>query len=143
MTDSVVVRVKPGSHKGPLVEVGPNGELIIYVREPAIDGKANDAVTRLLAAHLQLPKSRVKLVSGATSRFKRFRLGRGQISSRLRLSKVAVACSRGDGRYRLIGISVGCHGRTEHLREALADSASRNRVGIDSCHPRTRHHPGR
>lgn len=69
MTDSVVVRVKPGSHKGPLVEVGPNGELIIYVREPAIDGKANDAVTRLLAAHLQLPKSRVKLVSGATSRF--------------------------------------------------------------------------
>lgn len=61
MTDSVVVRVKPGSHKGPLVEVGPNGELIIYVREPAIDGKANDAVTRLLAAHLQLPKSRVKL----------------------------------------------------------------------------------
>lgn len=77
MTDSVVVRVKPGSHKGPLVEVGPNGELIIYVREPAIDGKANDAVTRrLLAAHLQLPKSRVKLVSGATSRFKRFRLSR-------------------------------------------------------------------
>lgn len=67
MTDSVVVRVKPGSHKGPLVEVGPNGELIIYVREPAIDGKANDAVTRL---------SRVKLVSGATSRFKRFRLSR-------------------------------------------------------------------
>ncbi len=59
-----------------LVEVGPNGELIIYVREPAIDGKANDAVTRLLAAHLQLPKSRVKLVSGATSRFKRFRLSR-------------------------------------------------------------------
>ncbi|WP_086155065.1 DUF167 domain-containing protein [Mycobacterium tuberculosis] len=54
----------------------PNGELIIYVREPAIDGKANDAVTRLLAAHLQLPKSRVKLVSGATSRFKRFRLSR-------------------------------------------------------------------
>lgn len=39
MTDSVVVRVKPGSHKGPLVEVGPNGELIIYVREPAIDGQ--------------------------------------------------------------------------------------------------------
>lgn len=59
-----------------LVEVGPNGELIIYVREPAIDGKANDVVTRLLAAHLQLPKSRVKLVSGATSRFKRFRLSR-------------------------------------------------------------------
>ena len=76
MTDSVVVRVKPGSRKGPLVEVGPNGELTIYVREPAVDGKANDAVTRVLAAHLQLPRSRVELVSGAASRLKRFRVSR-------------------------------------------------------------------
>ena len=76
MTDSVVVRVKPGSRKGPLVEVGPNGELTIYVREPAVDGKANDAVTRLLAAHLQLPRSQVELVSGAASRLKRFRVSR-------------------------------------------------------------------
>jgi uncharacterized protein len=76
MTDAVVVRVKPGSRKGPLVEVGPNGELTIYVREPAVDGKANDAVIRLLAAHLQLPRSRVELVSGAASRLKRFRVSR-------------------------------------------------------------------
>jgi uncharacterized protein YggU (UPF0235/DUF167 family) len=76
MTDSVVVRVKPGSRKGPLVEVGPNRELTIYVREPAVDGKANDAVTRLLAAHLQLPRSQVELVSGAASRLKRFRVSR-------------------------------------------------------------------
>jgi uncharacterized protein len=76
MNDSVVVRVKPGSRKGPLVEVGPNGELTIYVRERAVDGKANDAVTRLLADHLQLPRSRVELVSGTTSRLKRFRVSR-------------------------------------------------------------------
>jgi len=74
MADIVVVRVKPGSSKGPLVETGSNGELTIYVREPAVDGKANDAVVRLLAAHLQLPRSRVELVSGATSRQKRFRV---------------------------------------------------------------------
>lgn len=74
MDESVVVRVKPGSRKGPLVEVGPNGELTIYVREPAVDGKANDAVTRVLAAHLELPRSRVELISGATSRLKRFRV---------------------------------------------------------------------
>jgi hypothetical protein len=66
----------PGSRKGPLVEIGSNGELTIYVREPAVDGKANDAVARLLAAHLQLPRSRVELVSGATSRQKRFRVSR-------------------------------------------------------------------
>ena len=75
MNDSVVVKVKPGSRKGPLVEVDPDGELI-YVRERAVDGKANDAVTRLLAAHLQLPRSRVELVSGTTSRLKRFRVSR-------------------------------------------------------------------
>ncbi len=60
MTDIIVVKVKPGSRKGPLVEVGSTGELTIYVREPAVDGKANDA-----AAHLQLPRSRIELVSGA------------------------------------------------------------------------------
>lgn len=76
MIDSVVVKVKPGSLKGPLVEVGSNGELTIYVRERAVDGKANDAVVRLLAAHLQLPRSRVELVSGAKSRLKRFRVSR-------------------------------------------------------------------
>ncbi len=76
MNDSVVVKVKPGSRKGPLVEVGPDDELTIYVGEPAVDGKANDAVTRLLAAQLQLPRSRVELVSATTSRLKRFRVSR-------------------------------------------------------------------
>jgi uncharacterized protein (TIGR00251 family) len=79
MTDGhfhVVVRVKPGSRKGPFVEIGSEGELTIYVREPAVDGKANDAVARLLADHLQLPRSQIELVSGATSRQKRFRVSR-------------------------------------------------------------------
>jgi hypothetical protein len=35
MTDIVVVKVKPGSRKGSLVEVGSTGDLTIYVREPA------------------------------------------------------------------------------------------------------------
>lgn len=74
MTGIVVVKVKPGSRTGPLVETGPDGLLTIYVREPAVDGRANAAVTRLLADHLGLPKSRVELVSGATSRQKRFRI---------------------------------------------------------------------
>lgn len=76
MADMVVVRVKPGSRKGPLVEVGSDGELRVYVREPAVDGKANDAVVQLLAAYLELPRSRLELVSGAKSRLKRFRVSR-------------------------------------------------------------------
>lgn len=74
MSESVVVRVKPGSRKGPLVEVADDGTLTIYVQERAVDGKANDAVTKLLAEHLGVPRSRVELTSGATARLKRFRV---------------------------------------------------------------------
>lgn len=74
MTEVVSVRVKPGSKKGPLVEAGPDGALTIYVRERAVEGKANDAVVALLAKHLGVPRSRVELASGATSRLKRFRI---------------------------------------------------------------------
>lgn len=70
----ITVRVKPGSRKGPLVKVADDGALTIYVPERAVDGKANEAVTKLLAAHLGVPRSHVELVSGATARVKRFRI---------------------------------------------------------------------
>lgn len=72
MAETVVVTVKPGSAKGPLVETGADGTLTIFVRERAIEGKATDAAARLLAKHFGVPPSRVRLVSGATSRVKRF-----------------------------------------------------------------------
>jgi len=76
VTETVVVRVKPGNRKGPLVEVGDDGDLTIYVREPAVEGKATEAVVKLLANHLGVPRSRIELISGATSRVKRFRVTR-------------------------------------------------------------------
>jgi hypothetical protein len=76
VTETVVVRVKPGSRKGPLVETDADGALTIYVPERAVEGKANEAVVKLLAKHLGVPRSRVELVSGATSRVKRFRVTR-------------------------------------------------------------------
>lgn len=48
--------------------------LTIYVRERAVDGKANQAVIRVLAEHLGVPRNRVTLTAGATSRLKRFRV---------------------------------------------------------------------
>jgi uncharacterized protein len=74
MADVISVRVKPGSGKGPLVETAADGELTVYVREPAVEGKANEAVVKLLAKHLGVAPSRLDLVSGATSRMKRFRV---------------------------------------------------------------------
>ena len=65
----VVVRVKPGSSKGPLVESDEEG-LVVFVREKAIDGAANDGVTKLLADHFGVPKSRVRVVRGHTARIK-------------------------------------------------------------------------
>jgi len=73
-TAVITVTVKPGSRKGPLVEAAADGPLTIYVRERAIEGKATAAAARLLAEHLGVPRSSVELVSGATSRFKRFRV---------------------------------------------------------------------
>ena len=40
MSENVVVTVKPGSRKGPLVEAAADGSLAIYVRERAIEGRA-------------------------------------------------------------------------------------------------------
>ena len=68
MSEFISVRVKPGSRKGPLVEVGADGELTVYVRERPVDGKANEAVIRVLAEHLGVPRSSVELTSGATAR---------------------------------------------------------------------------
>lgn len=64
------VTVKPGSKKGPLVEVADDGSLTLFVRERAVDGAANDGVVKLLAAHFGVPKSRVTIVRGHTSRSK-------------------------------------------------------------------------
>ncbi|GEE01939.1 UPF0235 protein [Gordonia spumicola] len=70
----VAVTVKPGSRKGPLVEVADDGSVTVYVREPAVEGRATRAVGVVLAKHFGVAKSRVTLVSGATSRVKRFRI---------------------------------------------------------------------
>ncbi|MDF9810187.1 DUF167 domain-containing protein [Aurantimicrobium minutum] len=69
----VVVRVKPGSSKGPLVESDEEG-LVVFVREKAIDGAANDGVIKILADHFDVPKSRVRVVRGHTARIKQIEI---------------------------------------------------------------------
>lgn len=64
------ITVKPGSKKGPLVETAEDGSLTVYVRERAVDGAANDGVTKLLAEHFGVPKSRIDIIRGHTSRSK-------------------------------------------------------------------------
>jgi uncharacterized protein (TIGR00251 family) len=67
------VHVQPRSGRSQLV--GRHGEALrVRVTAPPIDGRANDATARLLAAALELPASRIVLVGGAHSRIKRFRI---------------------------------------------------------------------
>lgn len=70
MTKSYTVTVKPGSKKGPLVEVNEDDQLTLYVRERALEGKANEAVIKLLAKHFGVAKSQVKIIRGHSSRVK-------------------------------------------------------------------------
>ncbi|MEC3913168.1 DUF167 domain-containing protein [Nocardia sp. CDC160] len=74
MPTVVRATIKPGSKKGPLVETLDDGTLQLYVRAPAVEGKANKAAIELLASHYGVPKSAVRLTGGATSRFKRFEI---------------------------------------------------------------------
>lgn len=70
----VEVRVKPGSKKGPLVQPSLTGELLVYLREPAVEGKANRALIKLLADYYEVPKTSVTIVSGLKSRNKIVRI---------------------------------------------------------------------
>ena len=72
---TVTVKVTPGSRKGPAVAVDPaTGALTVFVRERAVDGKATAAAGAVLADHLGVRRGEVELLSGMTSRHKRFRV---------------------------------------------------------------------
>lgn len=67
------VRVTPRAGRE-AIEEGPDGRLVIRVTAAPEDGKANKAVTKLLAQALGVAKSRLTLTRGTTSRDKQFRL---------------------------------------------------------------------
>ena len=51
-----------------------DGELSVRVRAAPVEGQANQALIRLLASALCVPRADVALVSGARSRHKRMRI---------------------------------------------------------------------
>jgi uncharacterized protein (TIGR00251 family) len=76
------VRAQPGARKTSIIGEH-NGALKIAVTAPPEDGRANKALTELLRAALSVRRSQVDLLSGATSRDKRF-LIRGVTAAELR-----------------------------------------------------------
>ncbi len=67
---TLTIHVKPGSSKGPLVEQTGEREFTVYLRERAVDGKANEGLVKVLAGHFGVAKSRVEILRGHASRTK-------------------------------------------------------------------------
>jgi uncharacterized protein YggU (UPF0235/DUF167 family) len=68
----LVVRVIPRASKNAIESMDANGIVRIRVTAPPVDSAANEAVVRLLATALDLPRRDLRLESGATARLKRF-----------------------------------------------------------------------
>jgi len=62
------IKVKPSSRTEKVSQEGDS--FIVKVKEPPKEGKANEAVIKLLAEHFGVPKSQVRILSGLRSRNK-------------------------------------------------------------------------
>ena len=72
------VKIKPNSRTEELSQEGDS--FIVKVREPPREGKANQAVIKLLAQHFGVPQSRVRILSGLRSRNKVIEVAEEQCS---------------------------------------------------------------
>ena len=81
----IIVRAKAGAKKvgvervsSPAISLfGPSTDLEVYkvsVKEPPVDGKANQAISRALAEHFDVAPSCVHLVSGQSAKRKIFEI---------------------------------------------------------------------
>ena len=68
------VRVTPRGGRDGVDGIGADGDgvahLKLRVAAAPVDGSANDAVARLVAKWLEVPRSRVRVVTGSTARMK-------------------------------------------------------------------------
>ena len=66
----IEVRVKPRSSRD-AIEGERDGALVVRLTAAPVEGEANDALVRLLAARLHLPNSAVRILNGERGRRKR------------------------------------------------------------------------
>jgi len=63
------IKVKPNARQSVLTPQA-DGTWLAEIKAPPVDGKANEELVRLIAAHFQLGKSQVTIKSGASGRMK-------------------------------------------------------------------------
>jgi len=64
----IQVKVKPSSKTEEISQEGDS--FIVKVKEPPREGKANQAVIKLLAEHFSVPRSQIRILSGLRGRNK-------------------------------------------------------------------------
>jgi hypothetical protein len=67
------VKVTPNARRTVLEPAG-DGTWVAHLQAPPVDGKANEALVRLVAEHFGVRRSQVRLRSGATARRKRLEI---------------------------------------------------------------------
>jgi uncharacterized protein (TIGR00251 family) len=67
------VRLQPRAHRDEIVGMR-DGALVVRVTAAPVDGKANEALCRLVAEHLGVARSRVTVVRGHRARQKVLRI---------------------------------------------------------------------
>ena len=66
----LTLRIIPRAHKNAIQ--GEHGDALkIRLCAPPVDGAANAALVEFLSGHFSIPRARIQLLSGATSRSKR------------------------------------------------------------------------
>jgi hypothetical protein len=73
----ILVFAKPGARKASLVQMasiipGFDACFSVAVKEPAIDGRANEAIGRALAERFSVPQSSVRIVTGHSAKKKTY-----------------------------------------------------------------------
>jgi uncharacterized protein (TIGR00251 family) len=70
---TLTLRIQPGAKKNAVLT--PHGDALrIALTAPPVDGKANEALITFIAEALSLPRARISLLSGQTSRSKVLRI---------------------------------------------------------------------
>ncbi|MFH0933275.1 MAG: DUF167 domain-containing protein [Nitrospirota bacterium] len=69
----ISVTVKPNAKQEKIEKVGEK-DFIVWVKEKPQEGKANQAVIRVVAEYFNVPKSEVILLKGQTAREKVFEI---------------------------------------------------------------------
>ena len=67
---ALAIRVMPRASKNEIADIQSDGTIKIRLTAPPVDGKANAALVEFLAEVLDIPRSKIEIIAGATGRDK-------------------------------------------------------------------------